>query len=135
MLKSFHDIDLNFFIGHSHISGAICEKLHQDQINDNCSIKRMLSMSAWFLNFYLPLNTIIFWSGITFWRGLGHDVFEATLGPIEQYEEFNENDWAPFWLYIATNLFKGTLFLFIKFSIGNFLFSAFLFCFLDPLSI
>ena len=81
------------------------------------------------------LNTIIFWSGITFWRGLGHDVFEATLGPIEQYEEFNENDWAPFWLYIATNLFKGTLFLFIKFSIGNFLFSAFLFCFLDPLSI
>ena len=92
-------------------------------------------MSAWFLNFYLPLNTIIFWSGITFWRGLGHDVFEATLGPIEQYEEFNENDWAPFWLYIATNLFKGSLFLFIKFSIGNFLFSAFLFCFLDPLSI
>ena len=115
-----------FSIAYTHISGVICEKLHQDPNNDNCSIQRKKNLSREFFDGYSYPNLGLNYLVIT------KLLIDNTFGNIAQFFGMSEMKFLTSLIhfFIWSILYRfGNIFCY--YLIMNLL----IFCFVDPLTL
>ena len=76
-LLIFPTFSLFISIGYTDISGAICEKLHQEENNDTCSIQRMKNISSILLRLFSSFGWMVY---VYFYVHKDIHVFEFVVG-------------------------------------------------------
>ena len=112
-----------FSSGHTHISGAICEKFHEE-LHDTCSIQRLKDMFGPTLIFYFFIYLIM-------WYYYEFDIFEFIFGYNFKFSVPDPDSHLAFKLLSV--VMSSILGHFLRHWFSHFLILAFTFCFIDPL--
>ena len=126
-------LNISFFhivIGYTDISGAICEKLHQNENNDVCSIQRIKNMTT-YLEFRFYISALVAMNMHI--RSFGTIVFECA------YEKFCNGEFDEEFLTLMRKIFNililDPIWHFSWLLLINFMINWILFCFVDPLKL
>ena len=116
-----------FLVGFTNISGAICEKFHEE-LHDTCSIKRMKNMFDATLFLYSFAYFFMWYYEI--------DIFEVIFGiKVVKFSipEDSEDHWSFVLLWGVTSPIIEIENFLLRHWFTHFLALAFTFCFIDPL--
>ena len=115
-----------FSSGHTHISGAICEKFHEE-LHDTCSIQRLKDMFGPTLVFYIVIYLFM-------WYYYEFDIFEFIFGYNFKFSvPDKESHWSFVLLWAVTSSIVENSCQFLRHWFSHFLILACTFCFIDPL--